>query len=216
MIMPRERRDFKRISGVRNPSLIVIAAEGFKTEVQYFLGVQSKILKSSRIRVEILEREDPSLSEPQQVLEQLDNYKRKYGLNVNDELCMVIDRDKQSWTEAKISFIASECSNKRYLFALSNPCFEFWLLLHLRSLSNYDCEKQRAILDNKNDYLKKEIRKINGSYNSSNLRIDDFWDGVDTAINRAKTLDINPSSRWQNTLGSRVYLILEKIKRQVI
>lgn len=30
--MPREKRTFTRISGVRNPSLIVIASEGRKTE----------------------------------------------------------------------------------------------------------------------------------------------------------------------------------------
>jgi len=33
--MPREKRTFTRISGVRNPSLIVIASEGRKTELKW-------------------------------------------------------------------------------------------------------------------------------------------------------------------------------------
>ena len=49
---------------------------------------------------------------------------------MNDELCLVIDRDKQSWTEATISEVAQFCHAKQYILALSNPCFELWLLIH--------------------------------------------------------------------------------------
>ncbi len=39
--MPRERREFDRRSGVKDPSLIVIACEGEKTEQQYIISFQS-------------------------------------------------------------------------------------------------------------------------------------------------------------------------------
>lgn len=37
--MPRERREFDRRSGVKDPSLIVIACEGEKTEQDYFNSI---------------------------------------------------------------------------------------------------------------------------------------------------------------------------------
>jgi hypothetical protein len=53
--MPRERRDFNRISGIRNPSLIVIASEGAATEQQYFKGLKEKCdHSSSNIHIKVL------------------------------------------------------------------------------------------------------------------------------------------------------------------
>lgn len=40
--MGRERSHFSRISGVKDPSLIVIATEGQKDEQQYFEAVRTK------------------------------------------------------------------------------------------------------------------------------------------------------------------------------
>lgn len=40
-----------------------------------------------------------------------------------------------------------------------------------------------------------------------------FWSHTDTAIARAQALDTEPGSRWPTTLGTRVYLILQKIRQ---
>ncbi|MFV2015817.1 MAG: RloB domain-containing protein, partial [Candidatus Heimdallarchaeota archaeon] len=67
--MPREKRDFTRISGIRNPSLIVIATEGEKTEQKYFNGVKLKCKEySSKIHIEILDPRAGGLSAPKYVL----------------------------------------------------------------------------------------------------------------------------------------------------
>lgn len=210
--MPREKRDFTRISGVRNPSLIVIATEGKNTEQQYFNGVKDKCKEcSSRIHIEILPPRENGLSAPKYVLHQLNYYKKEYGINSNDELCVIIDRDKQSWTEAEISATAKECSNKQYLLALSNPCFEVWLLLHLKDIESYTELEKSQLFENKNSYLKTEIRNILGEFNPSNINIDNFWFGVDNAIQRAEKLDIKPNNRWPNSFGTRVYLVMKKL-----
>lgn len=210
--MARVRRDYNRISGVRDPSLIVIATEGEKTERQYFEGIKSKCqLSSSRIKIRVLENRSTGHSSPSHVLDQLDDYKREFGLGSNDELCMLIDRDKQSWGDSEISAVAAACSKKQYLLALSNPCFEIWLLLHHENIESCDENKRKLILKNKNSFLKKELRRILGEFNPSNLKIDDFWDKTSVAIERAKTLDTTPQFRWPNTIGSRVYLLMTKI-----
>lgn len=210
--MPREKRDYVRISGIRDPSLIVIATEGEKTEQQYFAGVQSKCKEAaSKIKLKILEPRDNGKSAPKYVLEQLSQYKKEYGLNSHDELCMVIDRDKQAWTAAELSIVAKQCAQKQYLLALSNPAFEFWLILHLKNLDNYSDIEKVKLLENKDQYLKNELKTLLGGFNPSKLNFDDFWQHINLAIQRAEILDTEQQDRWPNELGSRVYLLMKKI-----
>ncbi len=209
--MARERRDFNRISGIRDPSLIVIATEGEKTEQQYFAGLKQTCTNSSKIQLEILPPRLAGNSSPKHVLDQLSQYKNEYGLNKYDELCMVIDRDKQSWTEAELSTVAQKCAQKQFLLALSNPAFEFWLLLHIKDIDTYTDEEKIQLLENKNQYLKKEIKALLAGFNPSNLKFDQFWQHIPLAIQRAEALDTLPQDRWPNELGSRVYLLMKKI-----
>ncbi len=51
--MVRERRDFNRLSGIRDPSLIVIATEGEQTEQQLFCRTKGKCVNNSS-RVDML------------------------------------------------------------------------------------------------------------------------------------------------------------------
>ena len=210
--MPREKRDYVRISGIRNPSLIVIATEGEKTEQQYFEGVQGKCKEvASKIKLKILDPREGGNSAPKHVLDQLNQYKKEFGLNVHDELCMVIDRDKQAWTVAELSKVAKQCAQKQYLLALSNPCFEIWLILHLKDLDTYSDDEKEKLFENKNQYLKNELRDLLAGFNSSKLKFDDFWPHISIAIQRAEVLDTVPQDRWPNGLGSRVYLLMKKI-----
>lgn len=95
--------------------------------------------------------------------------------------------------------------------ALSNPCFEVWLLLHLKDITKYPKTKIIAFEGNKNKELDKEIRRICGSYNKSKLNTKNFLPNMENAIDRAKKLDIEPDHRWPNTIGTRVYKLAEKI-----
>lgn len=219
--MGRERRSFHRISGIKNPSLIVIATEGEKTEQQYFsaVGVKCEAI-SSRLKIEVIPPDEhervPGDSAPKHVLAQLSGYKKKYGLNAHDDLCMVIDRDAQSWTEAELSFVAAECTKKQFLLALSNPCFELWLLVHLININEYSDDEKSQLLENKRkagrkNYLKAEVKRLVPEFNPSNLDIEHFWEHTNLAIERAEALDIAPLDRWPNSLGSRVYLLMKKI-----
>ncbi|AMO56184.1 hypothetical protein GZ77_05065 [Endozoicomonas montiporae] len=210
--MPRERRSFKRITGVRDPSLIVIACEGAATEPVYFEGVESQCKAiGSRLKLKILPPRKGNLSAPKHVLEQMDSYKKEFGLNTGDELCLVIDRDPQSWTEQAISDIARDCDSKQYLLALSNPAFDLWLLLHHVDVDDHPAEERATLFQNRNSALKNKLREKITGYRSSSPDIDDFWPYTELAIARAQALDTVPGTRWPNTLGTRVYLILQKI-----
>lgn len=214
--MPRVRRNFDRISGLRNPDLIVIACEGENTEVRYFEGVraQSKTM-GSQLKILPLPKRAGHLSAPSDVLAQLDDYKREFGLKRLDELCLVIDRDLQSWTESEIASVAKSCSSKGYLLALSNPCFELWLILHFEDASLLTDETKAIWLENKNRFLKQKLDSLSNGRLPSRLDNQIFLALTRIAVANAKKLDVNSDARWPNELGTRVYKVLEKVLAEI-
>jgi len=212
--MPSKRFTPKtRPSGYRDAKFIIIAAEGTNTEEQYFTDL-AKSYPAQNIRVKVIPRSDP---DPKAVIKALDDYRKEFSLSLRkdyDELWMVIDIDQ--WKEKMLSEVVASCEQKRYGCAISNPCFELWLLLHLKSLEEYDPEslrkfkEQRKVKEKKHP-LKLELSKLLDGYNESNLDTSKFLGNVEIAIERAKALDTQPEHRWTNDLGTRVYLIAEKI-----
>ena len=219
MISKRISPSRSRISGIRSPKLIIIASEGTNTERIYFEDMaSSEYYRNPRVHVEVLEH-DNTASSPKHISLYLDNFKRKYhlALNKDDELWLVIDRDR--WTLAELSSVASSCQQKHYLLACSNPCFELWLLLHIKSLDDYNTSDLDAFAKNKHispnrTLLERELLNLLGNYNKTNPDTSKFLPLVDIAISRARDLDTNPTARWPTCLGTRVYKLAESIKNQ--
>jgi hypothetical protein len=72
-------------------------------------------------------------SSPEDVLQRLDDYKRDTGTEDGDTLWLCIDRDR--WDEGSLARVIQLCGQKGYGIALSNPCFELWVLLHYEDLA---------------------------------------------------------------------------------
>lgn len=211
----RQRKPFKRLVNKRNANLFVIATEGRKTEPTYFKEL-AKFYENPKIQVEVLDKISNN-SSPKDVLKLLDEFKKAYKLRKDDELWLVIDRDVQSWDAVQIAEIAKLCNQKNYYLALTNPCFEFWLLLHIVYLCNYSGQDKTVFFENKKinkqkRQLEKSLSDLLGGYSKSNLNADSFLPFVKMAIQQAKSLDLNPKERWpEKKLGSRVYLLVEKL-----
>ena len=208
----RERRE-----AFRDARLIVIASEGKDTERIYFKAL-AKEYTNPRVHVHILGRceAEQNNSSPEHVLKQLNNYKEQYELEADDELWLVVDKDR--WTVAMLSRVATECSQEVAMhMALSNPCFELWLLLHIEDAASLTPEEQMLWMENRrksknaDPYLKVRLRQKMGSYHESSYDALSLIAHVEDAIERAKTLDKNPTDRWPQTLGSRVYLLAESV-----
>lgn len=208
----RERRE-----AFRDARLIVIASEGKDTERIYFKAL-AKEYTNPRVHVHILERsvDEQNNSSPEHVLKQLNDYKSQYELEADDELWLVVDKDR--WTEAMLSRVATECALEVSMhMALSNPCFELWLLLHLEDAASLTPEEQMLWMKNRrksknaDPYLKVRLRQKMGSYHEAAYDAEMLIVHVEEAIARAKVLDKNPSDRWPQTLGTRVYLLAESV-----
>lgn len=208
----RERRE-----AFRDARLIVIASEGKDTERIYFNALAEEYM-NPRVHVHILERSDNEMnnSSPEHVLKQLNDYKDQYELESDDELWLVVDRDR--WTEAMLSQVATECAQDNYMhMALSNPCIELWLLLHLVNVTLLPPEELQLWMENRrrsknaDPYLKVLLRQEMGSYHESDYDAKMLIEHVEIAIERAKLLDKIPADRWPQTLGTRVYLLAESV-----
>lgn len=208
----RERRE-----AFRDARLIVIASEGKDTERIYFRAL-AKEYTNPRVHVHILERseDEQNNSSPEHVLKQLNDYKGHYELESDDELWLVVDRDR--WTEAMLSRVATECAQDNFMHvALSNPCIELWLLLHLVDATLLTSEEEQLWMENRrksknaDPYLKVRLRQEMGSYHESSYDAKMLIEHVDVAIARAEALDKNPADRWPQTLGTRVYLLAESV-----
>ncbi len=214
--MPPKRKFRPRIrpSNIRDAKLIVIATEDTKATVKYLEDLR-EYYENTRVDIEIIDRDDMA-SSPEHVMNSLNEFRRKYELKKNIEFWLVIDVD--SWGEAKLSQVAEQCSQKKYHLGVSNPCFEIWLLLHFKSMDEYDIAARQEFLENqkgrtgaRRTRLEQELVTLLGAYNKSNLDTEPYMKHVPLAIERAKAIDTSLADRWPQTLGTRIYLLAEKI-----
>lgn len=216
--MPREREDlFRESNSLEKEKIIVLAFEGNDTEEIYFEEFKSsEIFDDTLIFLHLLKRpKTDTNSAPNHVFKKLKKEaKDEYNFKDADELWMIIDTDR--WK--KIPDIISECKKQSNMFvAVSNPCFEFWLLLHIKDLAEYndnelDLILKNAKVSNKKNYVDSKITEILGSYNKSNPRPELFLPTVEFAIEQAKKLDIN-EDEYPVKLGSHIYKVAEKLKK---
>ena len=210
----RNRKSFERPEGVRSSRLVVIASEGKETENIYFEQLKAS-LHASGVQIEVLRR-DSNESSPEHIYRQIQDFAAKYDMDEDDQLWAVVDKDR--WTEKMLSGVAKKCSqNKYFIFCLSNPCFELWLILHLEDVAQYAEEDREKLSENKkikrNGYTwtKNRLRELMDGYSESKYEVTKLLPEIEKAIERASKLDSNPNDRWPQSVGTRVYRLVNSI-----
>jgi hypothetical protein len=217
--MPRERIDFFRESNSKpKDKIIVLAYEGNNTEAIYFetLKEDAKFNDDLIYLFSLRRPKNDTNSAPKHVFNKLKKEaKDKYNFDETDEIWMIIDRD--SWSNIPEIFTLCNAEGNFYL-ALSNPCFELWILLHIKDLNDFNEQELADIHTNlkvssKKTYLKNLLSKLlEDGYNESNPRPERFIPHIETAIERARILD-SSNENFPTGLGSHVYKLVEKIIR---
>ncbi|MGA2219590.1 MAG: RloB family protein [Terracidiphilus sp.] len=129
---------FRRAQGQRRyKRMFVIVAEGTVTEQEYFPLLSEELI----VHVKCLGNR--SNLPPKEALKRVRDYIRKESLRKSDEAWVVVDRD--SWPEEHLIALHTWAQSRdNYGFALSNPKFEYWLLLHFENANgvttSYDCD----------------------------------------------------------------------------
>jgi hypothetical protein len=123
----RKKRPLDRaLNPVRDVDLIVIASEDEYAVKQYF-----KVFQSTRIQFIVLPTEE-GRGAPKAVLERLDEYREEFDIGDGDVFWLVTDCDHRVGLNhiRNLTDALRQCRQKGIDVALSNPCFDLWLLLH--------------------------------------------------------------------------------------
>lgn len=151
--MPRESTPLVRKSGfLEAEKFYILAYEGDVTEKKYFedLRQSSMFNDSGSIETIPLKKEHNGGNSPLDVKKLLSKAKSEYNFRATDEFWLIIDRD--DWEKihhVDFNALYDDCEKeKNFFIALSNPCFEFWLILHLRKLEDIADSDREKILEN--------------------------------------------------------------------
>jgi hypothetical protein len=178
----------------RDSRLFVIVAEG-EREDEYFSYFHEQ---NRRITIKIVPR-DEQISAPKYFLNRLAKFQETEEWNPkdNDALWFVLDVDK--WKREHIQELIEACeTDKTWHIAISNPCFEVWLLYHLE-------DNLATIGDNLKHEL--HLRTVGvGRGIPSN-----FCPKIVIATENAKKNDPSPSQIFPNEKQTKFYLLAEQL-----
>ncbi|HMO03760.1 MAG TPA: RloB family protein [Kiritimatiellia bacterium] len=178
---------------------MVIAMEGAVTEPTYFEAFWPP--RESEVQIKLVNNPGHK-SHPKEVLQRLKTcFTKSYDLK-RDQGWMVIDRD--AWPEQELREACTDAGKAGFRVALSNPCFELWLYLHLRNMrafsGRHDCQNKLAGIlpgyqpDKKGGYEEEALRK-----------------GVHDAVRRAELLDTTPNEPVPPEYATRVYCLMREL-----
>lgn len=147
------------------------------------------------------------------VLNELNSYVEDF-----DRICLILDRDYRSFKDYQYDEVLEICKHQNFLLGISNPNFEFYLLLHINDAKHYN---ETDLLENIRKTRKKKfveyelneaLKTIDESYsykkNKYNAKI--FIDRFDEFLSNIGHYEIN-NINLKNNLGSSVHKIIENL-----
>ena len=162
-------------------------------------------------------------SNPKRTLQCIELYKEKnedkydFKNHPDDEFWLILDIDhhleedfKDEWEE-----VLKNGEMKGYKFAISNPFFEVWLLLHHDELKEKDREMSVNLVNRyKSEFkshYKTRLKEVGAKLKNKKV-VYGHYDAkkVKDAIERAKIID-SSEEKYPLTAGSTVYRLVEKI-----
>lgn len=130
----------------------------------------------------------------------MQEYLRKESLRKTDEAWIVVDKD--NWIEDQLrGLLEWSQKSENHGFALNNPNFEYWLLLHFEDgkgiANSQECMAR----------LKRHLPSYNKDIDSTKFTLE----LIGKAISRAKQRDTNRSNDLPQMWSTTVYKLIERI-----
>lgn len=131
----------------------------------------------------------------------------------NDVFGIVIDRDAGNHSPENMARIFDECDEKGYRCFLTNPRFEFWLLLHVEDVKSEYPDELEKMLDFNDETVDKHLLEKTGGGKKIQRKIFDtyFLPNIDTAIERANGL-CTSRNELLDQLGSTLGELFELLR----
>ena len=191
------RRKFERQIPTRPyRKMFVLATEGAETEPQYFDLFNSQLVA---ITVKCLRSNTDSA--PAHVLKRMKRHLQYNSLRPGDAAWLVVDKDR--WTDEQLNQLRAWAdTDEQHGFAVSNPCFELWLLFHFEDVAGIGNIRQ----------CKDRLKRYLPHYEKSHIETSRLIPGISSAIDRARRKDNPPCTDWPRTIGTTVYRLVVKLQ----
>lgn len=134
-----------------------------------------------------------------------------------DQICLIVDRDKESFLATpennQYRYVMDKCAEKGFHLCITNPCFEFWLLLHFDEVFELDKEKllENPKVTSKRRYAEDELRKLWQGYRKSSYQVEGLVKNVDKAIENEKKF-CEDIMALEYSVGSNIGKLIESMK----
>jgi len=209
-LLNRKPRPLSReVMRFRDDRIFFVATEDRYAAPQYLTS-----LRESRVHIVPIPTPEASGASAGQVVQRLtaaiDVVKKRAELLPEDQYWIVIDTDHQISGSHISSYVAAlnEARSLGYRVAVSNPCFELWLLLHHEDVAKGTVFPNATL-------VAQRLRSCLGTYEKTKIRIEQFERGlIPKAIARARALEEdpdNPKGYWPEKAGTRMYQLVEEI-----
>jgi len=221
--MPREATDLVRKSGFRDSEkFYILSYEGTISEPKYFEDFRNSEYFNNSGKIEIIpvkRKRGQGSSSPNFVKNHLKSIKDEYNFKSTDEFWLIIDRDHwESMHNISFDELIEDCDKEGNFFvALSNPCFEIWLILHLVALDHFSDQEKVDLYNNlsissQKKYIDEVLAKCISNGRGYNKKPDPkvFLPKIQTAIFNAKAI-ANMDERYPSELGSDIFKLIEKL-----
>lgn len=214
----------------REPNQIYyFAYEGAKTEYQYFNGIKDNkkhLGINQLIDICPIKRDkNDGAGHPLKILEGIKELIDNGRINIkdeneNDKIFIIFDRDEFSVFPEQYDEVLKQCNQLGYGVGVTNPCFEFWLALHIENLeqitgdTSEDSRKklfENTKVNNSKRFLEKLLSDNFNGYNKSNLKFDRFIENIEIAIEQEQNY-VQDNEEIKDQLGSSIGLIIEEMK----
>lgn len=135
----------------------------------------------------------------------------------DDKFGIVIDRDCGSHSIKQMKNVVKKCKQKKYLCYITNPCIEFWQLLHVSDVASEYAELLEDILRNetdekKNTFVSNLLYEKTGERKAIQAKTFEkyYLPNIDLAIERAR--GFAPSDQLLENIGSNLGELIELLR----
>ena len=185
--------------------LFLIICEGAKTERGYFFNLESAIKTGATLKIP----KTKDRSSPQDLLVDMTRSLQEYETEIKKtlgEAWIVLDKD--NWEPDQLEMIYNWAKEKKhYNVAISNPKFEYWLILHYECGTKPGAKRKESC----ESYLKRKYIPTYKKGKSLPSIIFDCGRVID-AIRRGKVRDSSRCKKWPHYEGcTTVYRLVERI-----
>lgn len=136
-----------------------------------------------------------------------------------DRICLIVDRDRESFVSNpennQYEYVMDKCREKGFFLCVTNPCFEFWLLLHFDGVFDLDKAKllENPKVTSKRRYAEDELRKISPGYRKNRYDAKKFMKRINKAIENEKSF-CEDLEGLEYSVGSNLGKLIEVMRKE--